>query len=123
MQVGRCGNRRFYRSGLLPVLRYHLGSNALPPHCELRMNIPPEIAAIVPEMKEWRHHIHAHPETAFEERATAAFVADKLASFGLEVHTGLAKTGVVGVLRDGDGTDSASSAIGLRADLDALHVH
>ena len=60
------------------------------------MNILPEIAASVPEMKEWRHHIHAHPETAFEETATAAFVADKLASFGLEVHTGLAKTGVVG---------------------------
>jgi amidohydrolase len=87
------------------------------------MNILPEIAASVPEMNEWRHHIHAHPETAFEETATAAFVADKLASFGLEVHTGLAKTGVVGVLRDGDGTDSVSSAIGLRADLDALHVH
>src|SRR5438445_4967893 len=87
------------------------------------MNILPEIAASVPERNEWRHHIHAHPETAFEETATAAFVADKLASFGLEVHTGLAKTGVVGVLRDGDGTDSVSSAIGLRADLDALHVH
>jgi amidohydrolase len=82
------------------------------------MNIPPEIAAILPEMKEWRHHIHAHPETAFEERATAAFVADKLESFGLEVHRGLAKTGVVGVLRHGAGAD----AIGLRADLDALHI-
>ena len=45
------------------------------------MNILPEIAASVPEMNEWRHHIHAHPETAFEEAATAAFVADKLASF------------------------------------------
>ena len=87
------------------------------------MNILPEIAASVPEMNEWRHHIHAHPETAFEETATAAFVADKLASFGLEVHTGLAKTGVVGVLRDGDCADSVSNAIGLRADLDALHVH
>jgi hippurate hydrolase len=87
------------------------------------MNILPEIAAHVPEMNEWRHHIHAHPETAFEETATAAFVADKLASFGLEVHTGLAKTGVVGVLRGGDGANSASNAIGLRADLDALHVH
>ena len=82
------------------------------------MNIPPEIAAIVPEMKEWRHHIHAHPETAFEERATAAFVADRLESFGLEVHRGLAKTGVVGVLRNGGSRD----AIGLRADLDALHI-
>jgi len=83
------------------------------------MNIHPEISALVPEMMDWRHHIHAHPETAFEEVATSGFVAEKLRSFGLEVHTGLAKTGVVGVLRNGNG----SSAIGLRADLDALHVH
>jgi hippurate hydrolase len=82
------------------------------------MNIRPEIAAIVPEMTDWRHHIHAHPETAFEEVATSAFVAEKLRSFGLEVHTGLAKTGVVGVLHSG----KENSAIGLRADLDALHV-
>jgi len=82
------------------------------------MNINPEVAAIVPEMKEWRHHIHAHPETAFEETATSALVAEKLASFGLEVHRGLAKTGVVGILRHGRG----SGAIGLRADLDALHI-
>jgi amidohydrolase len=87
------------------------------------MNILPEIAALVPEMNEWRHHIHAHPETAFEEKATAAFVADKLVSFGLEVHTGLAKTGVIGILRGGNGESSAPNAIGLRADLDALHVH
>jgi hippurate hydrolase len=82
------------------------------------MNIVPEVAAIVPEMQQWRHHIHAHPETAFEEQATAAFVAQTLESFGLEVHRGLARTGVVGVLRHG-GTDAA---IGLRADLDALHI-
>jgi amidohydrolase len=82
------------------------------------MNIHPEVAALVPEMKEWRHHIHAHPETAFEEQATATLVAEKLESFGLEVHRGLAKTGVVGVLRHGRG----SGAIGLRADLDALHI-
>jgi hippurate hydrolase len=82
------------------------------------MNILPEVAALVPEMKAWRHHIHAHPETAFEEETTAALVAEKLESFGLEVHRGLAKTGVVGVLRHGRG----SGAIGLRADLDALHV-
>src|SRR5438067_4682753 len=82
------------------------------------MNIVPEIAALDVDMRAWRHHLHAHPETAFEEIATSAFVADKLHSFGLEVHTGLAKTGVVGVLRAGDGTD----AIGMRADLDALHI-
>ncbi len=83
------------------------------------MKLVPEIVALVPAMKTWRHHIHAQPETAFEEVATAAYVADKLRSFGLEVHTGLAKTGVVGVLRCGTGAD----AIGLRADLDALHLH
>ncbi len=83
------------------------------------MKLIPEVAALVPELKAWRHHIHAHPETAFEETATSAFVATKLRSFGLEVHTGLAKTGVIGVLHGGSGGD----AIGLRADLDALHIH
>jgi hippurate hydrolase len=87
------------------------------------MHIVPEVAALVPEMKAWRHHIHAHPETAFEETATSAFVADKLRTFGLEVHTGLAKTGVVGVLRCGDAPADEAHAIGLRADLDALHIH
>jgi hippurate hydrolase len=87
------------------------------------MKIVPEIAALAAEMKTWRHHLHAHPETAFEEAATAAFVADRLRSFGLDVHTGLARTGVVGVLRGRDAADGAEHAIGLRADLDALHIH
>ncbi len=88
------------------------------------MMLVPEINALIPEMKTWRHHIHAHPETAFEETSTSAFVADKLRSFGLEVHTGMARTGVIGVLRCGtaNGNDEAR-AIGLRADLDALHIH
>jgi len=71
------------------------------------------------EMTAWRRDLHAHPETAFEETRTAQIVAEKLASFGIEVHRGLAKTGVVGALRAGSGT----RAIGLRADLDALHIH
>ena len=83
------------------------------------MNIVPEIAALDAEMRGWRHHLHAHPETAFEEAATSAYVADKLRSFGLDVHTGLAKTGVVAVLSNG----RSDAAIGLRADLDALHIH
>jgi len=83
------------------------------------MNIVPEIAALDTEMRGWRHRLHAHPETAFEETVTSAFVADTLRSFGLDVHTGLAGTGVVGVLRNG----RASAAVGLRADLDALHIH
>ncbi len=82
------------------------------------MELVPEIAALDAAMRDWRHHLHAHPETAFEEEATSAFVAEKLRGFGLDVHTGLARTGVVGVLRGGN----AASAIGLRADLDALHI-
>ena len=71
-----------------------------------------------PEMQAWRRDIHAHPETAFEEVRTSNVVAEKLESFGIEVHRGLAKTGVVGTIRNGDGP-----AIGLRADMDALDVH
>src|SRR5262247_3186041 len=77
------------------------------------------IASFQNDMTEWRHDLHRHPETAFEEVRTADIVADKLKSFGLEVHRGLAKTGVVGVLRAG----TSQRAIGLRADMDALDVH
>mgnify|MGYP001594737372 FL=1 len=70
------------------------------------------------EMAEWRHDLHAHPETAFEEQRTAAVVAKKLESFGIGVHLGLGRTGVVGTLRAGSG----NRAIGLRADMDALHI-
>jgi hippurate hydrolase len=82
------------------------------------MNTIPEVAALAGNMRAWRHHLHAHPETAFQEAATSAFVADKLRSFGLEVHTGMATTGVVGVVRHG----TSMNAIGLRADLDALPI-
>jgi hippurate hydrolase len=83
------------------------------------MNLVPEITALERPMREWRHHLHAHPETAFEEKATSEFVAEKLRSFGLDVHTGLAGTGVVGVLCNG----SSRESIGLRADIDALPIH
>ncbi len=65
-----------------------------------------------------RHDLHAHPETAFEETRTAGIVAAELKALGLETHEGLARTGVVGVLRAGDG----DRAIGLRADMDALPI-
>src|SRR5438445_6313014 len=74
-----------------------------------------------PELKEIRHDLHAHPELGFEETRTSALVADKLASWGIEVHRGLAKTGVVGVVK-GRGT-SSGRAIGLRADMDCLPMH
>ena len=78
-----------------------------------------ELGRYLPQMTEWRRHIHANPETAFEEVGTARFVAERLRAFGVdEVHEGIAKTGVVGVIRAGSGT----RAIGLRADLDALDM-
>ena len=57
-----------------------------------------------------RRDIHAHPELAFAETRTADLVARELTSYGLQVHRGLARTGVVGVLRKG----SSQRAIGLR---------
>ncbi len=76
------------------------------------------IARLQEEMTRWRRDIHAHPELGFEENRTADIVADKLRGFGLEVHRGVGKTGVVGVLRSG----SARRSIGLRADMDALPI-
>ncbi len=82
------------------------------------MPIINRIAEFQNDMTAWRRDIHAHPETAFEERRTAAIVAEKLKEFGVAVETGLAKTGVVGTLRAGKG----SRAIALRADMDALNM-
>ena len=86
------------------------------------MQISKEITNIIPEIKNWRHSLHAHPELGYEEKWTSDFVADKLKSFGLEVHRGLGGTGVVGVLKglDADLGGGGNKAIGLRADMDAL---
>ncbi len=75
-----------------------------------------EVSAYFDELVELRRDLHAHPETAFEERRTADIVAERLAAWGIEVHRGIATTGVVGKLSAGSGR----RAIGLRADMDAL---
>jgi len=72
-----------------------------------------EVAA---RMAAIRRDIHAHPELAWHERRTAALVASQLEALGIEHFSGLARTGIVGVLRFGEG----GPAIGLRADMDAL---
>jgi hippurate hydrolase len=72
------------------------------------------------ELVHIRRDIHAHPELAFEEQRTSQLVADKLAEWGIEVHRGLAKTGVVGVIK---GKKVSDRAIGLRADMDCLPMH
>ena len=77
------------------------------------------VADLHPEITAWRRDIHAHPELLFDVHRTAAFVADKLKSFGCdEVVTGIGRTGVVGVIK---GRKHASGkVIGMRADMDAL---
>lgn len=75
------------------------------------------IDSFADELTAIRRDLHAHPEIGFEEVRTSGIVADKLASWGIEVHRGLGRTGVVGVLK---GKGNGSKKIGLRADMDAL---
>ena len=77
------------------------------------------ISSYSDELVAIRRDLHAHPELGFEEERTAGIVADRLASWGIEVHRGIGKTGVVGVLR---GKGSGPRRIGLRADMDALPI-
>ncbi|MCC6209817.1 MAG: amidohydrolase [Burkholderiales bacterium] len=83
------------------------------------MALDARIAALQAEMTAWRRDIHAHPELGFQEHRTSDLVASRLTSFGIEVHRGIGKTGVVGVLRSG----SSKMSVGLRADMDALPIH
>ncbi|MCF8511453.1 MAG: amidohydrolase [Rhodobacteraceae bacterium] len=77
------------------------------------------IAAYAEEMKGWRHHLHMHPELAFDCHNTAAYIADRLREIGVdEIHTGIAKTGIVAII-NGQGP---GPTIGLRADMDALPI-
>src|SRR5690242_16343808 len=82
------------------------------------MPIVPRITEFQADMTAWRRDIHAHPELGFEEHRTSDLVAAKLEEFGIEVHRGVGKTGVVGVLRAG----LAQRSVGLRADMDALPI-
>jgi amidohydrolase len=81
---------------------------------QLVKSIVAETAAI----EALRRDIHAHPEVGYEEQRTSDLIARTLAEWGIPVHRGLGKTGVVGIVRSG----SANRAIGLRADIDALPI-
>ena len=82
------------------------------------MHLVKQIKDMELQLSEWRRNLHAHPELGFEEHRTSDFVASKLEEFGIEVHREIGKTGIVGVLRQGNETRS----IGLRADMDALPI-
>jgi hippurate hydrolase len=70
------------------------------------------------EMRIWRQYLHQIPELAYQETQTSQFIADKLTDFGLKVHQGLAKTGVVATLSAGN----SNKRIALRADMDGLPI-
>jgi amidohydrolase len=76
------------------------------------------IAAVEPELMQWRRHLHQHPELSNREVETAKYVVERLRSFGLEPQTGIAKTGVVALLRGG----RPGPVVALRADMDGLPV-
>lgn len=77
------------------------------------------IAAMAPQMKEWRQHLHRHPELAFDCHQTAAFIIDRLKEIGVdEIHSGIAKTGIVAIING----SATGPTIGLRADMDALPI-
>lgn len=78
------------------------------------------IADLEPELRDWRRHLHSIPELDFDLFKTAAFVEDKLRKIGVdEVHTGIAKTGIVALIKG----NRSGPTIGLRADMDALPIH
>jgi amidohydrolase len=87
-------------------------------HAQVRQKIAKAIDAIEPACIKWRHQIHQNPELAYEEKETAKLVAAHLKSLGLEVSEGVAKTGVVGLLKGG----KPGPCIALRADMDALPI-
>src|SRR6266516_5225122 len=85
-------------------------------------NLKSDIDELIPELVAMRRDLHEHPELAFEEVRTSGIVAQRLRTLGLEVQTGLAKTGVIGLLRGGASKPGAKT-IAIRADMDALPIH
>jgi amidohydrolase len=85
---------------------------------KLQATLDQMASAIEPKMIEWRRDLHRNPELSNREFKTAAKVAEHLKSLGIEVQTGIAKTGVVGLLKGG----KPGPVIALRADMDALPV-
>jgi hippurate hydrolase len=86
------------------------------------MPIKNRFAEMLPELTDWRHDFHQHPELLFETHRTAGLVAERLRAMGCdEVVTGIGRTGVVAVIRGR--ADTSGRVIGLRADMDALPIH
>src|SRR5437763_10935042 len=85
-------------------------------------HVKSDIDELVPDLIAMRRDLHEHPELSFEEVRTSGIVAQRLRSLGLDVRTGVAKTGVVGLLHGGASKPGAKT-IAIRADMDALRIH
>ena len=83
------------------------------------MAVHDKIGVMTEEMTRWRRELHACPETAFTEKETSDYVAERLISFGLDIYRGIAGTGIVSTIQRGKGS---SPVIGLRSDMDALDI-
>lgn len=91
---------------------------AMPAAAQTTVEVSAAVDAVMPDVVAWRRDLHANPELGFAETRTARVVADHLRSLGLEVRTGVGRTGVVGILRGG----RPGKTVALRADMDALPV-
>lgn len=87
------------------------------------MSVLPVFREMHPELTAWRRELHQYPQTAFEETFASEFIAERLTHMGIEVHRGLAKTGVVGTLKGKLSAPGTLKRTGLRADIDALDIH
>src|SRR4051812_32015491 len=106
----------------MPVLALGIGWSPGVHHAAHATDLDQEIRARAAQIEDklisWRRDIHANPELGEQETRTSNLVADHLRSLGLEVQTGVARTGVVGLLRGG----KPGAVVALRADMDALPV-
>src|SRR5258706_9861018 len=97
------------------VLLFYIGSFAQTIQQQIDQKSKTELTKVI----EWRRYLHQHPELGNREFKTAEMIARHLKSLGIEVKTGVAKTGVVGILKGG----KPGPVIALRADMDALPVY
>lgn len=102
----------------LPLALFTLPAAAQTAPTRQNKDLEARAAQVLPKVVAWRRDIHQHPELSNRETRTAKLVADHLTRLGLEVKTGVAHTGVVGVLRGG----KPGPVVALRADMDALPV-
>ena len=102
---------------LIPILLLLLAGNPISAQ-NIQQQIDQKAKAILPKLIEWRRHIHQNPELGNREFKTMEYIANHLKSLGLEVKTGVAKTGVVAILKGG----KPGPVMALRADIDALPI-